>query len=151
MIIAGVAQLIRMIRWKGYKTLSEPLVWSLHAGYLCIPLSLLLRGLSTDYFTSHTGIHLFAIGALGGVILAMIARVTMGHTGREIYKGPSMWVAYSSIILAAFIRSFGVIAFPEYVLDMINITAVLWTIAFGLFIWHFAPMLCSKRVDGHPG
>lgn len=151
MIIAGGAQLIRMIRWKGYKTLSEPLVWSLHAGYLCIPLSLLLRGLSTDYFTSHTGIHLFAIGALGGVILAMIARVTMGHTGREIYKGPSMWVAYSAIILAAFLRTFGVILFPEHMLDMINITAGLWSIAFGLFLSHFAPMLWSKRVDGHPG
>ncbi|MCP3698869.1 MAG: short-chain dehydrogenase [Aliivibrio sp.] len=151
MIIAGVAQLIRMIRWKGYKTLSEPLVWSLHAGYLCIPFSLLLRGLSTDYFISHTGIHLFAIGALGGVILAMIARVTMGHTGREIYKGPSMGLAYSAIILAAFIRSFGVILFPQYMMELINITAALWAIAFGLFVWYFAPMLWSKRVDGHPG
>ncbi|OCH14868.1 short-chain dehydrogenase [Aliivibrio sp. 1S165] len=151
MVIAGTAQLIRMASWKGHKTLSEPLVWSLHAGYLCIPLSLLIRGLTNDFFISHTAIHLFAIGALGGVILAMIARVTMGHTGREIYKGPVMWPAFSAIILAAVVRSGGVILFPEYMIDMINLAAVLWAFAFGLFVWHFGPMLCKKRVDGHPG
>lgn len=151
MVIAGFAQLVRMARWKGHKTLSEPLVWSLHAGYLCIPVSLLIRGFASNGFISHTAIHLFAIGALGGVILAMIARVTMGHTGREIYKGPVMWPAFSAIILAAIVRSVGVIIFPEYMIDMINIAAVLWAFAFGLFVWHFAPMLCKKRVDGHPG
>lgn len=44
MLVAGVAQLIRFLRWQPWRTFSEPLVWSLHAAYLCIPLSLLLRG-----------------------------------------------------------------------------------------------------------
>ncbi len=78
MLFAGIAQLVKVVRWKSWLTLKEPLVWSLHLTYLCIPLSLILRGSLPDQFVAHNMIHLFAIGALGGVILSMITRVTMG-------------------------------------------------------------------------
>ncbi|MBA5762321.1 NnrS family protein [Vibrio sp. 404] len=151
MVIAGAAQLIRVVRWQPWKTVSEPLVWSLHAAYLCIPASLLVRGLWQNAFAQHNMIHLFAIGALSGVILAMIARVTMGHTGRAIYQGPKMGLAFAMIILAALIRSFGVAMFPAQMLLMIDISAGLWALAFALFIAKFGYMLVTPRVDGHPG
>ena len=151
MVFAGVTQLVRFIRWKPWTTLSEPLVWSLHAAYLCIPLSLLLRGLLDNPFASHNMLHLFAIGGLSGLILAMITRVTMGHTGRAIYKGPSMALAFSAIFVAALVRGLGVTFFPAYLFEMVNLSAGLWTLAFGLFIWKFGMMLLTPRVDGHPG
>ncbi|PMH41165.1 short-chain dehydrogenase [Vibrio sp. 10N.286.49.B3] len=151
MLFAGVVQFIRFMRWKPYLTLSEPLVWSLHLAYLCIPLSLLLRGLLANPFASHSMIHLFAIGALGGLILAMIARVTMGHTGRAIYKGPSMWLAFAAIFIAALLRSVGVSFFPAQMINLLNISAALWVLAFGLYVWKFGRMLVTPRVDGHPG
>ncbi|NOH82998.1 short-chain dehydrogenase [Vibrio sp. 03-59-1] len=151
MLFAGIAQFVRFARWKPWTTLSEPLVWSLHSAYLCIPLSLVLRGVIDNPFVSHNMLHLFAIGGLGGVILAMIARVTMGHTGRAIYKGPSMWLAFSAVLLAALVRSLGVAFMPEQMMLMINISAVLWALSFGMFVWKFGMMLLTPRVDGHPG
>ncbi|HHF0556702.1 TPA: NnrS family protein [Vibrio antiquarius] len=151
MLFAGVAQLVRFVRWKPWLTLSEPLVWSLHAAYLCLPLSLILRGTWGDAFASHNLIHLFAIGALGGLILAMIARVTMGHTGRMIYKGPNMSLAFAAIIAAALVRSFAVIFDPANMMLWINISGGLWIVSFGLFVWRFGVMLITPRVDGHPG
>ncbi|WGK80871.1 NnrS family protein [Vibrio aestuarianus] len=151
MIVAGVAQLARFIRWKPWLTLSEPLVWSLHAAYVCLPLSLLLRGLMDNTYVAHNLIHLFAIGALAGVILAMITRVTMGHTGRAIYQGPNMSVAFFALVIAAFIRSFGVAFFPAQLFMMVNISGALWVLAFSLFVWKFGSMLITPRVDGHPG
>ncbi|MCU8261924.1 NnrS family protein [Vibrio vulnificus] len=151
MVIAGVAQLVRFIRWKPWLTLSEPLVWSLHAAYLCLPLSLLLRGLLDNPFASHNLIHLFAIGALAGLILAMIARVTMGHTGRMIYQGPNMSLAFGALFLAALVRSFGVIFAPAQLFIWIDISAALWVFAFTLFVWKFGYMLVTPRADGHPG
>ncbi|MCZ8487460.1 NnrS family protein [Vibrio lentus] len=56
-------------------------------------------------------LHLFAIGGLRDSFFAMITRVTMGHTGRAIYKGPSMALAFSAIFIAALVRSLGV-TFP---------------------------------------
>ncbi|MEN2270799.1 NnrS family protein [Vibrio diabolicus] len=151
MLFAGVAQLVRFVRWKPWLTLSEPLVWSLHAAYLCLPLSLILRGTWGDAFASHNLIHLFAIGALGGLILAMIARVTMGHTGRMIYKGPNMSFAFAAITAAALVRSFAVIFDPANMMLWIDISGGLWIVAFGLFVWRFGVMLITPRVDGHPG
>ncbi|WP_406731858.1 NnrS family protein [Vibrio scophthalmi] len=151
MVIAGVAQLIKVLRWKPWRTLKEPLVWSLHLAYLCIPLSLLARGLWQNAFAQHNMIHLFAIGALAGLILAMVTRVTMGHTGRAIYQGPKMAWAFALLFIAALVRSFGVALLPAQMLVMIDVSATLWAIAFTLFIVKFGFMLVTPRVDGHPG
>ncbi|WP_159738610.1 NnrS family protein [Vibrio atypicus] len=151
MIVSGAAHFVRVMRWKPWRTLSEPLVWSLHATYLCIPVSLLLRGLLDNPFASHNMLHLFAIGAIGGVILAMISRVTMGHTGRAIYQGPNMTIAFAAIVLAALVRSLGVAFDPANMMLWVNVSAGLWIVAFGLFIWYFGAMLMKPRADGHPG
>lgn len=151
MLLAGTFQLIRWIRWKPWLTLSEPLVWSLMLTYLCLPLSLLYRGLLTDAFASHAMLHLFAVGALGGVILAMISRVTMGHTGRAIYHGPNMTLAFIAVVSAAVIRSVGVAMWPQHMFLMIDISAGLWAFAFAMYVYHFGKMLITPRVDGHPG
>ena len=151
MVVSGAAHLLRVIRWKPWRTLSEPLVWSLHATYLCIPVSLLLRGLLDNPFASHNMLHLFAIGAIGGVILAMIARVTMGHTGRAIYQGPNMSLAFGAMILAAIVRGIGVALFPQYLIAAVNMSAALWILAFAMYVGLFGKMLITPRVDGHPG
>ncbi|WP_240206539.1 NnrS family protein [Vibrio sp. CyArs1] len=151
MLIAGLFQLVRWLRWKPWLTLSEPLVWSLMLTYLCLPLSLLYRGMLSDAFASHAMLHLFAVGALGGVVLSMISRVTMGHTGRAIYKGPNMTWAFVAIIVAAVIRSIGVAVWPQHMFLMIDISAGLWAFAFGMYVYHFGKMLVTPRVDGHPG
>lgn len=151
MVVSGAAHLLRVIRWKPWRTLSEPLVWSLHATYLCIPVSLLLRGLLDNPFASHNMLHLFAIGAIGGVILAMIARVTMGHTGRAIYQGPNMSLAFGAMVLAAIVRAIGVALFPQYLIAAVNMSAALWILAFAMYVGLFGKMLITPRVDGHPG
>lgn len=151
MLFSGVAHLIRVSRWQPWRTLSEPLVWSLHATYLCIPVSLILRGVLDNPFAAHNMLHLFAIGAIGGVILAMIARVTMGHTGRAIYQGPNMSLAFIAIIAAALVRSVGVALVPSSMLLWVNVSAGLWVLAFALFVYKFGSMLMRPRVDGHPG
>lgn len=150
MLFAALFQFIRFIRWKPWRTLSEPLVWSLHLSYFCIPLGLIVSALTTG-FMQHSMIHLFAIGALAGLILAMISRVTMGHTGREIYKGPRIWPAFLAIFLAALLRSLGVGFSPVYMMLIINVSALLWGFAFTVFIYYFAVMLMKPRVDGNPG
>ncbi|MGL6258301.1 NnrS family protein [Vibrio sp. WXL210] len=151
MLSGGLFQLARVLRWRPWLTLKEPLLWSLHLSYLCLPISLVLRGAWDNPAAQHALIHLFAIGTFGGVILSMIARVTMGHTGRAIYQGPSMGLAFAAIIAAALIRSLGTALYPELMLRWIEISAGLWVLAFGLFVVKFARMLCTPRVDGHPG
>ncbi|MBV7297017.1 NnrS family protein [Enterovibrio paralichthyis] len=150
--VGGVAQLIRLIRWQGYKSASEPLVWSLHLFYLALPVGMFAKALSIgSAWTSHTLIHLFAMGALAGVILAMISRVTMGHTGRAIYQGPRFWYAFLLLAMATIVRVVGPIFWPQLLGTWVVIAAVGWGISFGAFVVVFGPMLCKARPDGHPG
>lgn len=157
LLFAAVVQWMRWLRWRPWRTLKEPLVWSLHFTYACLPVGLLIEALAewqlipNGEFVSHTMLHLMAIGGIGGLILAMIVRVTMGHTGRMIYQGPNMWFAFMAILLAALLRGVGVSFWPQHMLLMINLAAAFWILAFGLFIVKFGFMLIRPRADGHPG
>ncbi|WP_028024129.1 NnrS family protein [Enterovibrio calviensis] len=152
MATAGLAQAYRLYRWQGLKSMGEPLVWSLHLFYLALPIGLLAKAVFiSNPWVSHTLIHLFAMGTLAGVILAMIARVSMGHTGREIYKGPKFRFAYASLVLATLVRVVGAIVWPEYLQIWVIIAGIGWALAFGGFVMNFGPMLLKARVDGHPG
>ncbi|MGB2078931.1 MAG: NnrS family protein [Vibrio sp.] len=151
LIIGGGFGLLRMLRWRGWVSIREPLVWSLHLAFACLPLAMLWKGLSGNALVVHHLTHLLAIGALTGVILAMISRVTMGHTGRQIYQGPKMGLAYTLLFLAALIRGVLVGYFPAQMMLWINLAAMCWVISFGFYLKYFAPMLCRPRPDGHPG
>ncbi len=157
MLFAAVTQMVRWLRWQPWKTVKEPLVWSLHLTYVCIPVGLSIKGLagfkliSNGLYVSHNMLHVIAIGTIGGLILSMISRVTMGHTGRMIYQGPSMWLAFIAIVLAAVVRGFGVSFWPQHIMMMVNIAGGLWVLAFSLFVLKFGTMLLKPRADGHPG
>ncbi|MCZ6831503.1 MAG: NnrS family protein [Gammaproteobacteria bacterium] len=61
------------------------MLWSLHLSYLFIPLGLLgLALVIPDPLASKQVMHLLGIGAVARVILATIARVSLGCTGRPL-------------------------------------------------------------------
>ena len=151
MLVSGAAHLVIVIRWQPWRTYREPLLWSLHLAYFCIPMSLILRAGFSHTYAAHNMLHLFVIGALGGLILAMITRVTMGHTGRAIYQGPSMEIGFAALMIAAIVRSVGVTIWPEKFILLLDISGFLWVLAFTLYLVRFGFMLVTARVDGHPG
>lgn len=153
LVYSGVINLIRAMRWKPLSTLKVPLLWSLHLSYFFIPVGLIAIGFSTIFSLHHfnTALHLITIGGIGGVILAMIARVSLGHTGRMLTPSFSMSIAFSSILLSTLIRVIVPYFWPEYMIKAYDISASLWVVAFGLFIINYAPILLKARVDGRPG
>ena len=153
LMIAGVSQALRWFRWKPWITLSVPLLWSLHGALKFIWFGLILLGVSylVDDIPSNHVWHLLTIGGMGGLILAMVSRVSLGHTGRKLTPPKSMKLAYISIFTAALIRTFGPWGAPELSPLFIDISAFLWLIAFAIFVRHYGPMLCKPREDGRPG
>ncbi|MBU2898553.1 NnrS family protein [Vibrio hepatarius] len=151
MFVSGAAHVIIVLTWQPWRTYREPLLWSLDLAYFCIPISLILRAGLSNAFAAHNMLHLFAIGALGGLVLAMITRVTMGHTGYSIYQGPNMGIAFAMLITAALVRSVGVTFWPEQIILLVNISGLLWILAFTLYVLKFGFMLLKPRIDGHPG
>ncbi len=153
LIIAGIFQLIRWLRWRPWVTLGVPLLWSIHFALKFMWFGLILLGFSyiIDEIPSNHIWHLLTVGGMGGIILAMISRVSLGHSGRSLTPPKLMSVAFAFITISALIRSFGPWVMPEKTLLFIDISGFCWLVAFGLFTFYYAPMLLKAREDGRPG
>lgn len=141
---------IRAYHWYDQGIWRVPLLWSLHLAYAWLVLALFGFGLW------HAGaidrlslpLHALTVGGMAGAILAMVSRVTLGHTGRELQPPATMALAFAALNAGVLARV-GVAAWwpqPGLVL-----AGCCWALAFGLFLRHYAPMLVAARVDGHPG
>lgn len=152
-IIAAIFQSIRIVRWRPWITIKVPLLWSLHLAVIFIVLGLFCIGasyFSSKLSTSHLW-HILTIGGMSGLILAMISRVSLGHTGRPLQPPKTMSIAFLLIFIAAIVRSFLPLFMPESIIAIYQASAGIWTLSFGLFIVHYAPMLLKNRLDGRPG
>ncbi|UBH28547.1 NnrS family protein [Aeromonas enteropelogenes] len=152
-IVAASLHLWRQLRWRLPTTLGHPLLWSLHLAYLFIPLGLLAlaaqaAGMS---ITLSLASHLLSAGCLGTMILGMIARVSLGHSGRALQVGRRIRSAFVLIIVAALLRVLVPLLWPAYTLHGWNLSGLAWSLAYGLFVWVYAPILTSPRADGRPG
>lgn len=151
--LAAVIQAVRLAQWQAQKTLGQPIVWVLHLAYVWLPIGLGLKAMAllTGVAPAAFWLHALTIGAAATMILAVMTRASLGHTGRPLVIDPVIALAYLLLTAAALVRVFGLailrIAYPEVIL----VTAFLWTAAFVLFIWIYAPMLLAPRADGKPG
>ena len=147
----GGAQLWRLWRWRDRGIWQVPLLWSLHLAYFWIavaPLGMALWSLGLALAPSQA-LHALAVGGMGGLILAMLARVTLGHTGRALQPPAAMPWAFALLNLGCAARVFLPSLLPAN--WALPLAGGLWALAFLLFAWFYAPMLCRPRVDGHPG
>jgi uncharacterized protein involved in response to NO len=149
--IAGVAQLIRVARWQGIRTASDPLVLVLHVGYVWLPIGLLLLGAShfTDTILPTMGLHALAAGAMATMTLAVMTRATLGHTGRELRADGLTTAIYVLVTLGALIRVAAPVIPFDY-MHLIECAGALWGGAFLLFVCVYGPKLLGPRPDGRP-
>jgi uncharacterized protein involved in response to NO len=141
----------RLSRWRGLATLREPLLFMLHVAYLWLPLGYAALGLAVLGGIGSTGgaSHILSIGGIGGMILAMITRVPLGHTGRRLQASRMTVIAYASLIAAVLLRAFSLPGSVRY-LDMLTMAALAWCLAFGIFVLAYWPVLTKPRVE-RPG
>lgn len=150
-VAAGLV-LLRLSRWHGLATWRWPILWVLHLAYAFIPAALALKAaaLLFDAGWASAWLHLQTIGALGLMILAVMTRATLGHTGRDLVAAPATVAAYLCIASAAPVRCFGGLVADDRMLA-IAAAGALWILGFALFLAVHAPMLIGPRADGKPG
>jgi uncharacterized protein involved in response to NO len=153
-LVAGCAHAARALHWAPHRTLSVPLVWVLHVGYAWVPIGLLLKGvwLLTGVTFASAWLHALTVGALATLILAVMTRASLGHTGRPLVVGRPIAAAYLLLLAAAVARVFGpLVAGPSHYAVALAVAATLWTAAFALFVAIYGPILAGPRTDGKPG
>ncbi|AVR88663.1 NnrS family protein [Thauera aromatica] len=151
-LLAAVLQAVRLGGWNPWATRGTPLLWVLHLGYLWIPLGLALVALAQfGVLPRSAGIHALAVGATGGLIIGMITRTALGHTGRMLVAGPMETAAYALVLLAALVRVLTVALIPAAQVGGVHAAATLWSLGFLVYLWRYGPFLLRARVDGKAG
>jgi uncharacterized protein involved in response to NO len=151
-LVAGLAHGLRLYGWYDRGIWSRPLLWVLHLGYAWLAAGLLLEALAwLDWLPSSLGLHALTIGTIGMITLGMMARVSLGHTGRTLETGAAILWAFRLLALAVVVR----VLFPLVVMAWypywVMLAGMLWVLAFLLFILVYRPILVRPRVDGMPG
>lgn len=151
-LAAGVAHALRLARWQGRHTLDQPIVWILHAAYAWIPVGLVLKAMALldGGIAISAATHALTAGAFSAMILAVMTRATLGHTGRRLVVGRPVVASYGLLLLAAAFRVSAAL-FPGLMEPLLHGAGAAWLGAFGLYLWVYGPMLVTPRQDGRPG
>lgn len=150
--LAAASNGIRLIGWYTNRFWSVPLLWVLHLGYGWVVVGFCLRALAAFGFVPpYLTIHAFTVGGIGVLTLGMMARVSLGHTGRLLKPVKAVAFAFVLINLAAALRGLLPILFPQRLGQLVALSGGLWIAAFLIFLVIYTPILIRPRVDGRPG
>lgn len=154
-LLAAMLFVLHAMRLSGWYTpgiWKQSLLWSLFFAYGFLTLGFLLKALAG--FTNippSLAVHAFTYGGIGIMTVAMMSRVSLGHTGRNIYE-PSRALFWMFVIICsgAVIRIIFPIISSSYYMLWIKWSQLHWFAAFAIFIFLYTPKLTSPRVDGMP-
>lgn len=151
-LVAATLHALRLWSWDPWCTRSTPLLWILHLSYAWIPLGLLLLAAAAAGLVPElAAVHAFGTGAIGGMIIGMITRTALGHTGRPLRAGGMETAAYALVHAAALLRVVPLLIAPALYPAALWASGGLWAGAFALYLVRYGPMLASVRADGRPG
>jgi uncharacterized protein involved in response to NO len=140
--------LVRQGGWFSPRILRVPLLWILHLGYLFITFGFALQCLAAlGWLAPSLALHAFAAGAIGSLTLGMMARVSLGHTGRPLETVPSVRLAFTLMLLAGLARLLLPLTPLPYTMA-IYVAGGLWILAWLLFVLHYSRILIRPRIDG---
>ena len=145
-LLAGLATLWRLSRWQGWTIRRDALLGVLHLGYLFAGLGFLAafaRAAWPDLVPNAMVIHVWAIGAIGMMTLAMMTRATLGHTGGTL-RADGLTVVAFLLLPVALAARLGLAWWPEHFTVLLHFAATAWAGAFVLFLIRYAPALLRR-------
>lgn len=142
--------------WQPWKARRPGLLAALHLAFLWLPIAFVLFGVqSLIYFASGTfllsraPVHALTVGFFGSMLVAMVTRVTQGHSGRPLQMGTVAWICFGAVQIVAMLRIGAEVA-PDQPL-WLAIAAFAWIAAFLPWVLRSGWIYLSPRVDGKPG
>lgn len=145
-VLAMVANLYRLTRWAGDRTLAEPLVLVLHIAFAFVPIgfgSIALATLAPSVIAPSGAVHVWTAGAISLMTLAVMTRAALGHTGRPLRATWPITSIYLAAILAGVSRTLAALdILPQ---AMLHASAGFWIAAYLGFAVVYAPLLARRR------
>ena len=153
--VVGLIGLYQLWRWKPLSVLHKPMLWILYAGYLGLALGLLaasahLGGLGGLYLARAAAhVHIIGMGGFALLIIGMVTRTALGHTGRPLALDGTMLASYWLMVAAVLLRLAAL--WPSALSgSLLHATAAAWIAALALYLYRYVPILTRPRADAAP-
>lgn len=146
--LAGALNVVRLLRWRGWRTFAEPLVLVLHAGYFWLATGLTLIGLailSNGVVPASSGLHALTAGGFGVMTLAVMTRASLGHTGQPLTADARISAIYVLVNVGALLRVLAPL-FPDFYVHILACAALIWSSAFVWFAIVYGPLMLRRQV-----
>jgi uncharacterized protein involved in response to NO len=152
LLAAAAINGVRLARWHGIHTASNPILWVLHLGYLWLVVGLALLGLSSflPALPPSAAVHALTAGSIGTMVLGVMSRAALGHSGRPLEVARLTVAAYWLLSVGTALR----VAAPllgNAQMGMTHAGGTAWSLAWLLFAIVYFPILTRPRSDGRPG
>ena len=151
-LAAAGMSLANLVAWQPQRTVRVPLLWILHLSYAWISIGFaLLAAASLQWLPASAAFHALTVGSMAGLIIGMMTRTTLGHTGRPLKAGSAETAMYWLVQLGAVARLLSAVGPAPLGLPMLLSAGVCWSLAFALYAATYAPYLWRARIDGKEG
>ena len=149
--------LLSLALWRWWPRGKVPgLLLVLFLGLAWLPLAIglyafqsLAYSLTGEFLLGRAPAHALFIGFFGSVLVAMVTRVTQGHSGRALMMPAAAWFAFVAIQLVATLRVFAEVL-PDGMVWQAA-AALGWLLAFAPWVARIGRIYLSPRKDGKPG
>ena len=147
------------VRWSSLGARGNPLLWTLYAGFAWLPIAMALQTardtsfvLTGEWALGRAPIHALGIGFFGGMLVAMVTRVTIGHSGRPLRMDRAALLCFLAVQAAALMRvGSELITAPAAIRNLLLGSGLLWLLAFAVWSYRSSGIYLAPRVDGRPG
>lgn len=151
--LAAALHVIRLAGWRSFRARGESILWVMHVAYAWLPIGLALKA---AWLLGAAGWamkwqHALTTGLFATMILAVMTRSALGHTGRPLVVSRATTAAYLLLTVGALVRVFGAALFPQHYLLALSVSGLAWVLCFLLFLMVYIPILLGPRADGRPG
>jgi uncharacterized protein involved in response to NO len=128
------------------------MLWVLYLAYGWLVIGFFLHALTDLMLIDRVqAIHAFTVGSIGTIAMGMMARVSLGHSGRRVQALPWMSAAFILVLVAAIIRVILPLLWPDHIGLFIYAAGLCWIAAFMIFGIRYSAILMRPRADGQPG
>lgn len=148
MAATGGVHLWRLSRWCGWQVRSEPLLWSLHLAYAMVAMGFIADAAALQSLIAPAAAHhIWLVGAIGLMTMAVMSRASLGHTGHALHAGPGTVAIYLCVIGSVVARLTAGLA--DDPMPFLHLSGALWVSAFAGFAVVYGGMLVRPRQGQH--
>lgn len=144
------------VLWQPWKARRSGLLLVLHLALLWLPIAFTLYAVQSVVLAAGGGIvlgrapvHVLTVGFFGSMLVAMVTRVTQGHSGRPLEMGTIPWLCFIGVQAVTVLRLVAELRADQGL--WLAFTACAWVAAFLPWVARSLWIYATPRADGAPG